>query len=392
MKSVSQKLIVPFACCIVAMSLILPLISVFFLARNGIWPTSLDNDIVTVDYNHLLRFLLFSYGITAVIDASVIILLYFQIKNTVTEPINKIRSAAMHLAAYETDYQLEVRTDDEIGDVAEILNGFLRDAIKDLRNKETMIADSMSYAGKIQHNILPSDDIFNQVFKDYNIIWCPREEVGGDLYWMSAHDNGAVLVLCDCTGHGIPGALMTMLVASILTSLVKLHNYQDPSDIMWEMEKRLSVILNINKPESISDIRDGLDILIMFIQKDGSIRLSSANMNLFVCDGQTVNVYKGQRIHIAEGTLKGPEIIKTIDIPANPNNVYYVATDGFFDQVGGEKNIPFGHTRFKNTVLSNHGPDLNMVTDILWSTFSEYKGSQQQRDDITLISFRGLYQ
>lgn len=259
----------------------------------------------------------------------------------------------------------------------------------DLEESNQNILSSLKYAKKIQHNLLPSSKAFDETFSDYCILWEPRDVVGGDIYWMKSFSPGAVLCVCDCTGHGTPGALLTMIVATALDVIVNDSTCSDTAGILWELEQRLISTLNVSEGEKDSgDIKDGADLSILFISKDGKITLSSAKLHVFVCNGQTVENIRGQKLSIGDGSLKSKEQIKTLTIPVCKDNTYYIVSDGLFEQVGGEGHVPFGYSRFKQFILENHGKPQAEIADQLWRTFENYMGNEIRRDDVTLVSFK----
>jgi hypothetical protein len=252
------------------------------------------------------------------------------------------------------------------------------------------VISSIEYAGKIQKNILPSENIFKDAFSDYNIIWKPRDIVGGDIYWAKKFDEGTVLCVCDCTGHGTPGALLTMLVVSTFEATVTNSNCKDTANIIWELEKRLVAVLNAKaeEEERVLDIKDGCDLAVLFISKDGSMHSSSSHTRIFICDGKSVMQIKGQKLFIGEGNLKSKDDIKIEYTPKNPDNKFYIASDGLFDQLGGESSMPFCYNTFIEVILENHNLNLSDISDKVWSAFEEYRGNEPRVDDFELITFK----
>jgi serine phosphatase RsbU (regulator of sigma subunit) len=302
----------------------------------------------------------------------------------------------------ELDTPLSVIRDDEVGVLADSLRDMV-DKLKNMinvaeektaeaENAKDIILSGITYASKIQSSLLPKPELLAETFNDYSVIWNPRDIVGGDLYWMKHFDDGAVLCVCDCTGHGTPGALLTMLVASALESVVKTNNYKDTADIIWSLEKRLVHLLQVQTHRGtgakIEDIHDGCDIAVLYIDKSADVCVSAGNTHVFVCDGEQVNQIKGQRIFVGEGNIQSKDEIITVKIPANPDNKFYVASDGLYDQIGGEAGVPFGYNRFKRLIFENHALPQSDISNIIWQDFENYRGEQPRRDDFQLISFK----
>lgn len=248
------------------------------------------------------------------------------------------------------------------------------------------ILASLNYARRIQNNLLPNIESFHKSFSDIWVLWEPKDQVSGDIYWVKDFQEGTVLCVCDCTGHGTPGALLTMLVVTALEAIVTIENYADPSEIMWELDQRL--ISTLNTTDSMSDIKDGADLAILYIHKNGNITMSSSNIHLFICNNTTVEKIKGQKLSIGEGTLTDKTQIHMVSIPYDENCKFYIATDGLFDQIGEKNGIPFGYKRFMQIILKNHPQSQQEITKKIWQEFQLYMGNENRRDDITLMSFK----
>jgi len=136
------------------------------------------------------------------------------------------------------------------------------------------------------------------------------------------------------------------------------------------------------------EIMDGCDLVVMFIANDGNITLSSGNMSVFICDGANAERIRGQKFFLGEGKLDSKDDIETINIPVNPNNKFYIASDGLYDQPGGEHGSPFSYKRFSNTILENHGEKQSVISGKIWEAYETYRGENPRVDDFTLITFK----
>jgi len=254
------------------------------------------------------------------------------------------------------------------------------------------VMSSIEYASKIQKSLLPNSSIFDKIFSDYSIILNQRDIVGGDIYWVKEFDEGAVLCVCDCTGHGTPGAMLSMLVVSILELIVNEHNYKDANKIIWSLDQRLAKVLGATdspqKKSMLSNINDGCDLAVLCISNDGDVSISSGHTHVFVCDGDSVTQIKGQKIYVGEGRLKNIDDVKVTNVPYNPDNKFYIASDGLFDQIGGESGLPFGYSPFKKLISDSHSESQSVISEKIWDAFEHYRGKQPRRDDVELITFR----
>ena len=256
------------------------------------------------------------------------------------------------------------------------------------------VLSSLIYASRIQRNLIPSASIFQKAFADYSATWKPRDIVSGDIYWIKNFDEGTTLSVCDCTGHGTPGALLTVLVVSAFGMIVNEDNYKDTAGIMRLLDAQLTRALyesDDKDKNDISDIRDGCDLAVLHISKSGEVSFSSANFPIFICNGKEVMQIKGQKLFVGEGKLSNPDVeVKTTFIPPDPNNIFYISSDGMFDQRGGARGLPFGYSILKKIILENHHqPQVDIAANI-WETFENYRGEQPRKDDFELVSFKPI--
>jgi len=320
----------------------------------------------------------------------------------VTKALSITIQYAGDVAHGELGTPLAVQRDDEVGVLADSLRdmvGKLKNMIEiaELKSAEAEAAAAtimagINYASKIQGDLLPKNAAFDKAFSDYAIQWKPRDIVGGDIFWLKNFEAGTVLCVCDCTGHGAPGAMLTMLVVSAFEDMVNESNCHDTAGIIFNLEQRLVRGFGVEaseKGKAGADIHDGCDLVVLFVNNDGNIRLSSANMPVFTCDGKSVKHIKGQRLYVGEGLINDKEDIVTLYIPADPTLTFHIASDGLFDQPGDDgRSIPFGYDRFKRIILENYGESQDVISEKIWSAFELYRGTEPRVDDFELITFK----
>ena len=258
--------------------------------------------------------------------------------------------------------------------------------------RHQILADSLNYASVVQRGILPKDATFSHAFADHSIIWEPRDTVGGDIYWIKTFEQGSLLAVCDCTGHGVPGALLTALVVSSLEDIVNEETCGDPGNIIYMLDKKLARIFEAESNEKQRKrelyIKNGCDLAVLFILNSGEVAIASGNFNVFICDGSEVTRIKGQRIKVGEGKLKVKENVRVTNIPVNLNNKFYISSDGMYEQIGGTHGHSFGYSIFKQLILENHELELKNITEKVWESFENYRGTQLRRDDFELVTFK----
>ena len=325
-------------------------------------------------------------------------LIWFVVRG-ITKALSATVRYSEEVAKGSLDAALSVERDDEVGVLAQSLRVMVR-KLKDLiefAEKKTAeveesaktIYESIVYASKIQKNLLPVDSILQNAFSDYSVIWKPRDIVGGDIYWAKNFDDGTVLCVCDCTGHGTPGALLTMLVASVFESTITEKNHTNTAQILYMLDQKIASAFHVKAGAELSmDINDGCDLAVLFIAKDGSVTMSAGNTNVFVCDGKEVIRLRGQQVFVGDGQLKSKDDVDTHRIPANPANKFYIATDGLSDQVGGKSGKQFGFKTLERIALENHSEKQAIISAKIWNAFVEYQGKQPRRDDFQLVTFK----
>ena len=335
--------------------------------------TSIENEVLTLNYIAVQTALL-------VVSAVFALLVALYIVRSIMKPINESADVLGKISTGNYEARIEGQYNGEFNKIKNAVNSM----VVDIKAREMTIS-GITYAGKIQRSLLPPDKVYNNAFSDYSLIYRPKDIVGGDIHWMKNFDDGSILCVSDCTGHGTPGALLTMLVVSSLKTIVNEGNYKDTSEIVWELEKYFLTTLNPNKT---GGAKDGCDIAVLFIADDGTIRVSAGNIDVFVCDGNKVTRYKGQAIHVGEGEIDSKYEIANVKIPADSFNKYYIASDGLFEQIGGNEKLPFGYEALENIILENHNEEQNIIIEKIFQAFENYRGEEPQRDDVSLIAFK----
>lgn len=271
-----------------------------------------------------------------------------------------------------------------------LINKELEDEVnirtQELKESNQKINDSIEYAKRLQESILPSEQDLKRVFKENFVIWKPRDTVGGDFFWMQEIDDIVIVVVGDCTGHGVPGAFMTMTVNAILHNIVTTINKNDPSIIIKELHEQLKQALNKNSnPNSVDD---GLDIAIFCIKNKSTLLYMGANIELYIKKDSKVEILKPQSKGVGYSYIKLKESLNNEVIEIQKDDIFIVTTDGFIHQNGGEKNYPFGKKRLYNMIQECSHMDINLIGAEFEKTLGLYMNNEEQRDDITVFAFK----
>lgn len=257
---------------------------------------------------------------------------------------------------------------------------------RELQEKNKKIQDSLEYAKKIQQTILPSHEDIIKVLQDYAVIFQPRDIVGGDFYWMKKHKEGLLLIVGDCTGHGVPGALMTTAVNAMLNQITDDICNDNPAMILNELDRLLKNYFGQQAQDN--HIHDGLDAGILYISRENRILYAGANISVFVLQENGIIEIKGTKQTINSNSQRNKKHFENKEIEYEENIRFYIATDGLTDQPGGTKKLPYGKKKLMNALITSY--HMNMSDQILHiqHDFDAYTEGESMRDDRTLIGMQ----
>ena len=263
----------------------------------------------------------------------------------------------------------------------------------ELKTVNKKVRDSINYASLIQHSLIPESKHLERYFSDFFIIWEPKDIVGGDIYIFEplGNDDESLLMVIDCTGHGVPGAFVTMLVKAIeMEILGKIFHYKDevsPSKILSVFNKSMKKLLKQENKDAISNV--GFDAGILYYDKKRKIiRYSGAEIALFYMDNGELKIIKGDRQSV--GYVKSDSVYeyKEHTIGIKEGMQFYITTDGFIDQNGGDKDFSFGKKRFRSLIEDYHEKNFSEQKEIFKNSLYEYQGDGDRNDDITVVGFK----
>ncbi len=246
------------------------------------------------------------------------------------------------------------------------------------------ITDSIHYALRIQRAILPSLELFSDEI-DHFVLYKPRDIVSGDFYWVNKRDNLWIVITADCTGHGVPGAFMSMLGISFLNEIVINKQIQRPDLILNEL--RDNVIKSLKQLDYQSDVKDGMDITVCTIDYNRNIlEYAGANNPLFLIKNGELNHIKGDKMPVAIHEEMKPFTLNTFKL--KKGDTFYTFSDGFVDQFGGPNQKKFLTKNFKNALMSMQDKSMYDQGLALDQIFENWKKEVDQVDDVTLIGIR----
>ncbi len=249
-----------------------------------------------------------------------------------------------------------------------------------LSERNKYITDSINYAKRIQTAILPDRSHISQIFPKSFLIYNPKDIVSGDFYWVGEWGNNKIIAAVDCTGHGVPGAFMSLIGNTLLNEIIVTKQIFDPGEILQELDK--GIITELNK-ESNSETLDGMDLGLCVVNTDkNQLLYAGANRPLFYFSHGEFYEVKGSRKSIGDNRKE----LAYVTTPLNMNEIssFYIFTDGFIDQ-NNYDNDKYGTKRFRELLQSINASDVQDQQLRIQEEFKKHRGEEQQRDDITVI-------
>ena len=257
---------------------------------------------------------------------------------------------------------------------------------KMMKTKQKEIEDSISYAKKIQDAMLVSEKYLKETLPKSFVLHIPKDIVSGDFYWVYKTENDIYFTVSDCTGHGIPGSLMSMVGTTLLNEIVVEKKIKETDKILNEIRKQIIKTLHQNEDNSQ---KDGMDMtLVRLNEKKNEIEFSSANNILVHVSNGNLYSYKGDSQPV--GFYSGKNIPFTKQkIKVNKKDMIYLFSDGYQDQFGGEKkNKKFMISKLKKLLLKISNENVDTQLQKLKTEFELWKGSEDQIDDVCLMGVR----
>jgi serine phosphatase RsbU (regulator of sigma subunit) len=252
--------------------------------------------------------------------------------------------------------------------------------------KNKSITDSIEYAKRIQTAILPSEEFAKEFLPEHFILFRPRDIVSGDFYWMTKKDNLLVLIAADCTGHGVPGAFMSMLGVSFLNEIINRHNVTKASEILNSLRTDIKKTLGQEGKEG--EAKDGMDIALCIIDLENmKMQYSGAYNPLYLFRNNEFIEVKADRMPIGI-YIKEKDSFTNNEIDLQKGDVFYIFSDGFQDQFGGEDGQKFKTKNYKKLLLDIHQKPMAEQREILDTTVDAWRGDWEQVDDIIIMGIR----
>jgi PAS domain S-box-containing protein len=257
---------------------------------------------------------------------------------------------------------------------------------KELQQHNKDMVDSIQYASRIQEAILPDVQKIKSTFKDAFVLYQPKDVVSGDYYFFYQRKNKIVVAAVDCTGHGVPGALMSIIANGIFKEVIIKKGIEEPSEILYALDDELYLALNKQNNEGVTN--DGMDVALgVFDLEENTLTYSGAFRPMLLVRNNKFIEFEANRFPIGfYGDVKKEFVSKKIEL--EENDTFYFFTDGYCDQFGGEQKKKFNRKRFKELLLSAQSMEMDEQESFLQYALLNWRQDEPQVDDVCIIGVR----
>jgi serine phosphatase RsbU (regulator of sigma subunit) len=316
-----------------------------------------------------------------VLFAAMLLCFGYAIERLMLRPLRRLQQSARAIA--DGSYDVRQHTAELETKVRERTSE-LEDANRAMAAAHKKIDDSIDYASLIQRAILPDRQLTQSLGAHHFVLWKPRDVVGGDFYVFRSDGANCLLGIMDCAGHGVPGALMTMLARAAIDLAITEAGPADPAAILTRTDNAIRAMLaDAQLPRALATNTDAA--LVYIDRQGGRLRYAGAKISLYASNGEELREVPGGKRALGD---KRTETYENIELRMESGWTYYLVTDGFLDQAGGEHGFGFGNTRFAEMLKTHARRPLTEQAAAFTQALAEYQGGRPQRDDITLLSFR----
>ncbi len=307
-------------------------------------------------------------------------------KETLAEQAASLQEANEEINQQKEEIYAQAETLRKVNEEIQEKNALLtsQNSLIDKKNKD--LTASINYASRIQSALLPFPQRLEKAFQEHFVFFKPKDIVSGDFYWYGQVGHKEIIAVIDCTGHGVPGAFMSMLGYGALDDVVLRQQITSPAAILLQLDKQIQQVL---QQEQTSN-KDGMDAAICVIDKENNtLEFAGAKNPLLLIQGNSPKVIKGDTFSIGGFHYNRQEKEFTNhQIPLDGDATYYLYSDGYQDQFGGPRDKKFLAKRFRDLLFDNHQQSLGSQKELLDQALTEWMGEQRQIDDILVVGFK----
>jgi serine phosphatase RsbU (regulator of sigma subunit) len=262
----------------------------------------------------------------------------------------------------------------------------LQEAVQKLAEKNRNITDSIMYARRIQDAILPPAQELFRGFQEGFVLSKPKSIVSGDFYWYAEKASKKLLVVADCTGHGVPGAFMTVMGHTLLNEIINEQEIIDPAEVLYHLDKKIMTLQNTNQQRYI---HDGMDLAIVCFNMDTRrISFAGAKNGLLRIRAGDLLALRGSKFPVGSNQYKTGKRFDMQDLDFQEGDLFYLFTDGFQDQFGGEEGKKYMRKRLHEFLLSIHELPLAAQQIQMGKEITIWKNGNKQTDDMLMLGLK----
>lgn len=256
----------------------------------------------------------------------------------------------------------------------------------EIHRQRKELTESIRYASYIQKALLPSPVLFKKLIPDHFVLFQPKDIVSGDFYWIARKKSEIVVAVADCTGHGVPGAFMSILGITTLNEVVNRGCYTSAGSILNQLREGIMKALNQTGEEY--EQKDGIDMALCILKSDSNlIEFAGAFNPLYIIQNHRLTEIDGDKMPIGVAADEERSFI-THTIALEPDSIIYLFSDGFPDQFGGRNGKKFKYQPFRNLIFKVHELPMHRQKEELHKAFEKWKGNYPQLDDLLIVGFR----
>jgi ligand-binding sensor domain-containing protein/serine phosphatase RsbU (regulator of sigma subunit) len=277
-----------------------------------------------------------------------------------------------------------------------LANAILEDKVKErteqlaiknaeLAEKNKDITDSIRYAKYIQDAMLPKEENMQRLLRNYFLLYRPKDIVSGDFYWLRQYENCVYIAAVDCTGHGVPGAFLSIEASNLLNTAFNADETKSPATILNKLDKLVDLALH-NKVDDI-EIRDGMDLALCKINFDtNTVEYAGAFNSIYLVRDNKLIEYDADNIYI--GNNDANKLYTNQPFKTEKDDVIYMFSDGFADQFGGDKGKKYKYRQMQQLLVKNNNKTMDAQKQLLEREFEQWRGNLQQVDDVMIIGIK----
>ncbi len=256
----------------------------------------------------------------------------------------------------------------------------------EIQNKNKKITESINYAKRIQNAILPNSRVIRKALPDSFILYKPRDVVSGDFPWFVQMKDEIFIAAVDCTGHGVPGALLSLIGYFLLNDIVRSRKITEPGKILDMLDEGVTTTL---RQDEDSTTKDGMDIALCKINvTKREVEYAGAHRPLYIIKNNVMDEVKGNKFPIGGGIFKNQTNFTNTKIKLEKGDSIYFSSDGFPDQFGGIEGRKFGPRRVREIIEQVHQMNMQDAMHIFDKEWEEWRGATKQTDDVLLIGIK----